>query len=199
MHNVGLPQDWIIAECFGLDDECLSFVPQPALAVIAVIESLEADKGSRDLGDVTLPVDFYMKQTPKLDCACGIIACIHSVLNNTKHIALPEDSVLGKFQKSCEGKTPEHSAKLLEDNNEFKSTHSGFAAQGQSEQAQDTESVKYHFIAFVRSEEGKLIEYDGLKQGPLVVQEASEDLLKDTARILLKRVEDGKYSESISV
>jgi hypothetical protein len=36
-------------------------------------------------------------------------------------------------------------------------------------------------------------------RAPLVVQEASEDLLKDTARILLKRVEDGKYSESISV
>jgi ubiquitin carboxyl-terminal hydrolase L3 len=61
MHNVGLPQNWIIAECFGLDDDCLSFVPKPALAVIAVIESLEADKGSRDLGDLSLPVDFYMK------------------------------------------------------------------------------------------------------------------------------------------
>jgi hypothetical protein len=51
----------------------------------------------------------------------------------------------------------------------------------------------------VQSEDGKIIEYDGLKQGPLVVQEGSEDLLKDAARILLKRVEEGKYSESISV
>jgi len=59
--------------------------------------------------------------------------------------------------------------------------------------------VKYHFIAFVRNDAGKLIEYDGLKKGPLVVQDACEDLLKDTANILLKRVENGIYSENISV
>lgn len=59
--------------------------------------------------------------------------------------------------------------------------------------------MKYHFIAFVRNDEGKLIEYDGLKKGPLVVQETCEDLLKDTANILLKRVEDGIYHENISV
>lgn len=27
MHTVGLSKDWIINECFGLDEECLSFVP----------------------------------------------------------------------------------------------------------------------------------------------------------------------------
>ena len=130
-----------------------------------------------------------MKQTEKLDCACGLIACIHSVLNNQASITVPEDSVLGRFYQATSGKTPDEIATLLENNDEFKSTHATFAAQGQSEQANCEENVRYHFIAFVRNEAGNLIEYDGLKKGPLVVQEACENLLKDTANILLKKVE----------
>ena len=38
-----------------------------------------------------------------------------------------------------------------------------------------------------------------MKDGPSIVNEQSDDLLKDTATILLKRVEDGIYSESIAV
>ncbi len=60
---MGLPQDWIINECFGLDEECLSFVPQPVVAVIAVFEDLIKDGTSKTLGDPSLPVEFYMKQT----------------------------------------------------------------------------------------------------------------------------------------
>lgn len=59
--------------------------------------------------------------------------------------------------------------------------------------------MRIHFIAFVKSADGKIIEYDGMKKGPVVVQEHSEDLLKDTATILLKRLEDGKYSDNLSV
>ena len=59
--------------------------------------------------------------------------------------------------------------------------------------------MKHHFIAFVRTEDGKLIELDGMKKGPVVIQEGSTDLLNDTAKILLKRVTDGLISESIAV
>ena len=38
MHQVGLPTAWAVQECFGLDDDCLSFVPQPTIAVIANLE-----------------------------------------------------------------------------------------------------------------------------------------------------------------
>jgi len=51
----------------------------------------------------------------------------------------------------------------------------------------------------VRTEDGKLVELDGMKKGPVVLSEKTEDLLKDSADILLKRVADGLYSESISV
>lgn len=46
MHSVGLPQDWIVSEVFGLDDDSLSFVPKPVIAVIATFESIN-DEESR--------------------------------------------------------------------------------------------------------------------------------------------------------
>ena len=59
--------------------------------------------------------------------------------------------------------------------------------------------MRHHFIAFVINSQGQLVELDGMKVGPHVVQENAQDLLKDTARELLKRVEDGKISESLAV
>ena len=74
-----------------------------------------------------------------------------------------------------------------------------YAAQGQSAQAESGEQVQHHFIAFVRTQDGKLVELDGMKRGPVVLQESCEDLLKETAKILLQRVEQGIISESIAV
>ena len=81
LHSVGLPSDWIVNECFGLDEDCLAFAPKPTIAVIATFESKDSG-ASKQLGDTETSVPFYMKQTGKLDNACGVIACIHSVFNN---------------------------------------------------------------------------------------------------------------------
>lgn len=80
MQSVGLPTDWIITQAFGLDEECLSFVPKPTIAVFATFELL--DKEDRKNGDSSLSVPFYMKQTHKLDNACGLIACLNSIGNS---------------------------------------------------------------------------------------------------------------------
>ena len=49
------------------------------------------------------------------------------------------------------------------------------------------DEVKHHFIAFVKNAKGQIVELDGTKVGPLVVQEKCDDVLKDVAKILLKR------------
>lgn len=199
MRKVGLPEDWIINECFGLDDDCLSFVPQPTLAVIAVFESLVKDGSHKEMGDLSLPVPFYMKQTENLDYACGVIACIHSILNNLNVIKLEEGSILDKYFKIAKDKSAHDRAITLEGMEDFKAVHAASASEGQTHVPESGESVNHHFIAFVRTESGQLIELDGMKKGPVVLIEKSEDLLKDTAKILLKRVEDGLISESIAV
>ena len=82
---------------------------------------------------------------------------------------------------------------------DFRTVHAASAAEGQTDVPDSQDKVNHHFIAFVRTEDGKLIELDGMKKGPVVLLEKSEDLLKDTAAVLLKRVEDGLISESIAV
>lgn len=197
---MGLSEEWQIGECFGLDDDCLSFVPKPTIAVIAVFESLSKDSSAeRATGDAAFKIPFYMKQTENLDNACGVIACLHSVLNNLKSIKLTEGSILDRYYKAAQSQSPQERALTLEGMDDFKAVHAASAAQGQSDVPVEQTQVRHHFIAFVHTEDGKLVELDGMKQGPLVLMEKSEDLLKDTAAVLLKRVADGLISESISV
>ena len=41
MHGVGMSKDWQVSEIFGLDEDCLSFVPKPVVSVIATFENLK--------------------------------------------------------------------------------------------------------------------------------------------------------------
>ena len=112
-----------------------------------------------------------MKQTEVLDNACGVIACIHSTLNNLDKFQLAEGSILSKYHESVKGSSPQERAHALEVNVEFQDAHKASAAQGQSDQAVIQADVRHHFIAFTINQKGQLIELDGQKEGPLVVKE----------------------------
>ena len=71
-----------------------------------------------------------MKQTGNLDNACGIIACIHSVLNNTDQINVEPGSILGRFSEESKGMTPLQRADHLDNFTEFKEEHKSQANQG---------------------------------------------------------------------
>ena len=49
-----------IYQCWGLDKDCLAFVPNPVLAVIVTFESLQKTKESA-YGDPQTDVAYYMK------------------------------------------------------------------------------------------------------------------------------------------
>ena len=70
-----------------------------------------------------------MKQHGTLDNACGIIACLHAILNNLgeDNITLQE-GVLASFNSACQDKTPDQRATFLEGLTEFQQVHASFAA-----------------------------------------------------------------------
>eukprot|EP00354_Favella_ehrenbergii_P011262 CAMPEP_0170455272 /NCGR_PEP_ID=MMETSP0123-20130129/3292_1 /TAXON_ID=182087 /ORGANISM="Favella ehrenbergii, Strain Fehren 1" /LENGTH=121 /DNA_ID=CAMNT_0010718355 /DNA_START=36 /DNA_END=401 /DNA_ORIENTATION=- len=81
MHSAGLPARWTFGEIYGFEEDLLAFIPQPCLAVIINAEFLKKQE-DRARGDLAVANDYYMKQTGVLDNACGVIACIHAILNN---------------------------------------------------------------------------------------------------------------------
>lgn len=83
----------------------LAWVSQPVLAVIVAIEKLKYSE-EHEKGDETVQADYYMKQIPSLDYACGVIACIHAVLNNMESIKLDKDSIFDKFYKMSKDMNP---------------------------------------------------------------------------------------------
>lgn len=115
MHSIGMSDDWAIGEVFGFDEDLLAFLPQPVIAVIVAIQrnkdNLEEDKSNE--ADSAL-VPFYMKQSNVLDNACGIIACLHSVLNKSEQVAITEGSVLAKYKADAMGETPAERCTKLE-------------------------------------------------------------------------------------
>ena len=84
-----------------------------------MIAAVERNGDDGKAGNPEYQTSFYMKQTDHLDNACGIIACIHSVLNSTGQIPLSEDSLLGKFNEDTRAMTPSERATYLENYTAF--------------------------------------------------------------------------------
>ena len=78
---LGLPEVWGFGEIYGFEEDLLAMVAMPVLAVIINSERLNS-AADHELGSTSTVADFFMKQSGTLDNACGIIACIHAILNN---------------------------------------------------------------------------------------------------------------------
>jgi ubiquitin carboxyl-terminal hydrolase L3 len=121
MEQVGLNTEaWGFNEVYGFDEDLLAFLPQPIKAVIIAAERLkkveDVEMGSEANNKI---VPYYMKQTSVLDNACGIIACLHSVLNGLTVTDLKPDSVLAKFNEQAKEMDPAARATFLENSHEF--------------------------------------------------------------------------------
>ena len=93
---MGMPAEWMVSECLGLDPDLLGFLPQPTVALMMNAEFLKK-KEDRVRGATDTTCEFYMKQTRVLNNACGIIASLHAIYNNPAYIKPLEDSILAKY------------------------------------------------------------------------------------------------------
>lgn len=202
LHSIGLSPSFAIGEVFGFDEELLAFLPQPVLGVIVCYERLipksdyrQQDKGSADDYDKVL---YYMHQSKKLDNACGIIACLQAIFN-CPVIDLDKSSVLGKFRERTLNCTPQERCEELERDTDFQTIHKRFASKGQSAAiTSGQDKVKHHFIAYTLNIEGKLVELDGTKLGPVIVGDCS-DLLRGSIKEIMEKLERKEISESLSM
>ena len=199
LHQVGLAESFAVGEIYGFDEDLLAFVPQPVYGVIVALEKVEKQ---HNVGDDSYLIPFYMKQAGTLDNACGIIACLHAILNvaaTSEPSIIMTNSVLHQFQALTATQTPMERCHSLEKNLDFRTVHQTFAQQGQSQAIlRDQSQVKCHYVAFVVSN-GQLIELDGTLLGPHVVAENCTDVLRGSIAEIQKRLEAGHITENLSV
>ncbi|SNX82944.1 probable ubiquitin thiolesterase L3 [Melanopsichium pennsylvanicum] len=173
-------------DIYGTDPELLAMVPQPVSAVLLLFPLNTAMEQIRASENVSSSPDvdgiLWFKQT--IGNACGTIGLLHALANSSAATAIKPDSPLDKlFKKARSTSDPHERAEILVNSKELQSVHKATAQQGQSEAPQDLDNVILHFVCFVRSKDGELIELDGSggRQGPLRrgrKVESQEDLLK---------------------
>eukprot|EP00592_Proboscia_alata_P003667 CAMPEP_0194378438 /NCGR_PEP_ID=MMETSP0174-20130528/35160_1 /TAXON_ID=216777 /ORGANISM="Proboscia alata, Strain PI-D3" /LENGTH=238 /DNA_ID=CAMNT_0039160413 /DNA_START=98 /DNA_END=814 /DNA_ORIENTATION=- len=202
LRNIGLKPNFVISEVYGFDEEVLAFLAQPTLGVIVAIERINRDldvKKGEPVGD-NKTVDFYMDQSGELDNACGIIACLHAILNSSESMISPE-SILDGFQNETKTLSPSEICQALQKNQLFKTAHKTFSMKGQSTavvNVNDQSKVQHHFVSFVVNKEGKLVELDGTKKGPYVIGDCG-DVLRGSIAEIQKRLNSGEISHKMSM
>ena len=198
-HSIGVPDNVYFNELLGLEYKEFMSIGGPVLGLI--LNFSRTDK------KVTIPensimdpsfVPYFMKQTPDLDNACGLIAGLHLFGNNTQVIKFTKDSMIQKFFDKAMSADSLQRAKDLEDFAQFKEVHNDFANQGQTELT--NEEVTGHYICFINYQDC-LYELDGLKKGPYCVKEnvKSDEFMDAATKEIMRRVQEKEINEQISV
>lgn len=193
IHLLGVPEKWNIVDVYGLDSDALAWVPRPVVALILLFPCSDrfydhAKQEAQEInkkGQVLVDDIFYMKQY--VPNACGSIALIHSVANNSERLEL-KDGVFKKILEDSKNLTPEQRGEMLSKVNsnseayKLIAAHQELAMEGQTE-ANPNEKVNHHFVAFVQKS-GFLYELDGRKDFPINHGPTTDEtFLEDAAKV----------------
>ncbi|XP_059491215.1 ubiquitin carboxyl-terminal hydrolase isozyme L3 [Neocloeon triangulifer] len=194
LENLGVPTKWQMMDVYGLDADLLATVPRPVLALLLLFPindgytqfCKEQDAEIKSKGQTVSDKIFYVKQ--KISNACGTMALIHSVANNTDQITLG-DGALKKFIEESAGMDAVGRGDLLLKADAIANIHKELALTGQSEAPDATQPVNFHFVALVHVD-GGLYELDGSKSFPINHGDTTpETFLEDAAVVCRKYME----------
>ena len=200
-HSIGLKEDIIFHEMLSLVDySALLSISGPLLGVILNYSRNEKEKEETFPKEKSVP--FFMRQTNKLDNACGLIAAIHCFANaKNGGLEFGKGSVLENFFEKAKLLSPMERAKLLENDDNFKKAHKVFSGKGQTNiEKQVKNDYVGHFICFMNIN-GKLIEFDGIKESPSIIKDEIDDsnFLDETLKEILKRINNKVIKEQVNV
>ncbi|XP_063239518.1 ubiquitin carboxyl-terminal hydrolase isozyme L3 isoform X2 [Bacillus rossius redtenbacheri] len=189
LHNLGVPPKYELVDVYGLDEDVLATIPRPVLSVILLFPwhekyqeyAASQEKEILERGQEVSEKVYFLKQV--ISNACGSIALVHSVGNNTNTIEL-EDGPLKQFLEDSATLSPEQRGEHLMLHAEgIISAHKEVALEGQTQAPDENVPVNFHFVAFVHKD-GHLYELDGRKTFPINHGESSPDtLLEDAAKV----------------
>uniref|UniRef100_A0A336LM36 Ubiquitin carboxyl-terminal hydrolase n=1 Tax=Culicoides sonorensis TaxID=179676 RepID=A0A336LM36_CULSO len=191
IHRLGVSSKYQVTDVLGLDKDLLAFLPQPVKSLILLFPCNEKFEQLREEEDKTLkanppqtPSDlFFTKQT--IHNACGTIALVHAILNNSD-IELDDKGVLASYFAKTKTLSAEERGKILEEDVSFTNTHQELAQEGQTATPDINTKVNHHFIALIHMN-GELYELDGRKSFPVKHGATTpENLVYDAAEVCKK-------------
>ncbi|KAL3321127.1 Ubiquitin carboxyl-terminal hydrolase isozyme L3 [Cichlidogyrus casuarinus] len=181
MVTLGCPKCWEVMDVYGLDDDILEFLPKPCAAGILLYPITQISESKENF--LGTPIEksenmvFFKQQVSN---ACGTIALLHAIGNNTDKIPLPAESLLGHIFSDKSHQCSEPIEKKLEN------IHTEISKEGQT--AVNVEDIKtnLHFVVLCEVD-GQIIEFDGRKDGPVSHGPVSgRGLLNDAATVTKK-------------
>merc|ERR1712232_218201 len=184
--KVGMPTDWSFVDVLGLDAELVEMVPKPSLACVLLFPCTRAIYAGRrqeanalrqggndgragrpsgaDMQDL-----FFLEQVPEFGNACGTIAAMHVMMNAFDR--LPDGVASADFRQKYRQASPAERGAALVSNPAFQEASDASAQDEVHTQTvcpgRDAEPLDHHFVGFVRSKTGRLIELDGTKPSPI--------------------------------
>jgi len=176
VHKLGVSSQLGFYDIYSIDEpELLALVPRPVLALVFIAPAdvyhrvRAQDGGTKDLtyagsGDEE-PV-IWFQQT--IGHACGLYALIHSVGNGPAKRFIKEQSLLGRLLEDARPLKPIPRADVLYNSAELEKAHMSVAFKGDSAAPMASEPNGYHFISFVKGDNGHLYELEGGWNGPIV-------------------------------
>lgn len=178
-HEIGLSPVLLFHDVYSITEPALlAMIPQPVMAVVMLFPITEQYKEYKRSLVKTEPPNStdirWFRQT--IGNACGLYALLHGVANLPSDFIVKEsliDSILLQHLKP--GISPESTTKLVELLEESLQLDANYGAQGQTEAPSADAEVYFHFITFVKGQNGHVYELDGGKPGPLDLGELPED------------------------
>ncbi|KAK2018665.1 ubiquitin carboxyl-terminal hydrolase, family 1 [Colletotrichum eremochloae] len=195
VHDLGVSPSLGFFDVYNLDEPALlDLVPRPALALIFIspapmyyqVRAADGTRSAKEDG-VTYegagpgePVTWFLQT---IGNACGLYALIHAVGNGEAREFVTEGSLLDGLLKEAEPLRWEARADVLYKSEELEEAHMRAARKGDTAPPPAEERPGYHFIAFVKGQDGHLWELEGGSDGPVDrgLLEEGEDMLNEGA------------------
>jgi hypothetical protein len=178
VRELGVPSSWSVVDVISLDPSMRGLISSSCCAFIVLFPVSDIRRAREDRVLTTLEPDdkrviFTKQQTQN---ACGTIAVVHAVCNNTDVIALRERSMLANFAAAAVAAPVEERTRLLAESKGLETAHASAASK--SETDENAHRRDLHFLALV-CRSGRLFELDGRNTGPIDHGECSQSQFID--------------------
>jgi ubiquitin carboxyl-terminal hydrolase L3 len=190
VHQLGVSPKLGFCDVYSIDDpDVLAFVPRPAYALILVCPD-EVYRAAREMENAGLseydgsgdgePV-IWFRQT--IRNACGLMALLHGVSNGGAKAYIQPESALDGLLKEAIPLKPGPRARLIYESHALETAHRSAAQKGDTKASSPLEQKSFHYVTFVKGDDGHLWELNGSMKGPVDrgTLGPDEDTLSDRA------------------